>query len=160
MSALRDADARTSSDSIGGWRDAGIFSYLAFAPTSSVGAFVAINQFNFGATKAMAKGGVRLFAVFNGLACPTFANRPIESQWIFLRLSHRFSAASHVRPTADIQAARRKFAECLEARFDRRPTGDIALAPRLQIIRGAGKTCACGIIERPTRVVLIFLGGN
>ena len=38
-----------------------------------------------------------LFTVFNGLACPTFANRPIESQWIFLRLSHRFSAASHVR---------------------------------------------------------------
>ena len=43
------------------------------------------------------RGGVRLFSVFNGLACPTFANRPIESQWIFLRLSHRFSAASHVR---------------------------------------------------------------
>jgi hypothetical protein len=43
------------------------------------------------------RGGVRLFAVFNGSACPTFANRPIESQWIFLRLSHQFSAASHVR---------------------------------------------------------------
>ena len=26
------------------------------------------------------RGGVRLFAVFNSLACPTFANRPIESQ--------------------------------------------------------------------------------
>jgi serine-type D-Ala-D-Ala carboxypeptidase/endopeptidase len=33
----------------------GIFSYAAFAPTGGVGAFVAINQFNFGAAQAMAK---------------------------------------------------------------------------------------------------------
>jgi serine-type D-Ala-D-Ala carboxypeptidase/endopeptidase len=32
----------------------GIFCYAAFAPTRGVGAFVAINQFNFGAAMAMA----------------------------------------------------------------------------------------------------------
>lgn len=33
----------------------GVFSYVAFAPTGGVGAFVAINQFDFGAGEAMAK---------------------------------------------------------------------------------------------------------
>jgi D-alanyl-D-alanine-carboxypeptidase/D-alanyl-D-alanine-endopeptidase len=33
----------------------GIFSYMAFAPTRGVGAFVAINQFNFGAAQKMAE---------------------------------------------------------------------------------------------------------
>ena len=49
------------------------------------------------ATHVVPRGGVRLFSVFNSLACPTFANRPIESQWIFLGLSHRFSAAQVIR---------------------------------------------------------------
>ena len=28
-------------------------------------------------------------SIVNNLSCPTFTNRPIESQWIFLNLSHR-----------------------------------------------------------------------
>ena len=33
----------------------GVFSYMAFAPTRGVGAFAAINEFNFGAAQKMAE---------------------------------------------------------------------------------------------------------
>ena len=33
----------------------GIFSYIAFAPTRGVGAFIAINKFDFGAAGEMAR---------------------------------------------------------------------------------------------------------
>ncbi len=33
----------------------GMFSYVAFAPTRGVGVFVAINQFNFAGSEAMAR---------------------------------------------------------------------------------------------------------
>ena len=50
-----DADKRASFDlqKAGGLQ--GTFSYVAFAPTKGVGAFVAINEFNFGAALNMAK---------------------------------------------------------------------------------------------------------
>jgi hypothetical protein len=36
------------------------------------------------------RGGVRLAQDINNLTCPTFIERPPESQWIYLSLSHRF----------------------------------------------------------------------
>jgi hypothetical protein len=35
------------------------------------------------------RGEYQQTSIVNSLSCPTFTNRPIESQWIFLRLSHR-----------------------------------------------------------------------
>ena len=36
----------------------------------------------------------------NSLSCRTFANRPIESQWIFSKLSHPVMASPGVPPLA------------------------------------------------------------
>ena len=45
------------------------------------------------------RGGVNLSWPFNVLARPTFPNPPIESQWVFSRLSTKYNAArlTHMR---------------------------------------------------------------
>ncbi len=51
---LYGATQQLAANSAKGGRTPGIFTYTAFAPTRGIGAFVAINKFDFGAAMAMA----------------------------------------------------------------------------------------------------------
>jgi hypothetical protein len=138
---------------------------MGSSPISCVGLFQEKTEQNQKRIFALVpRRGANQTRLVNSLSCPTFANGPIESQWVFSRLSHRFSAALHVR-----FSLHKRTSTGTAGMSAKGPEGDMATTREERPeLRSSGLECFaklcdhgqryCGAVVPVTRLALVALG--